>query len=331
VPSFLVTKNMSPALALRVLRSVTGRRGAAQRLPRLTAILRLAALVMFAAAAVGVFVVRQQRSRELEEARAALLQRLEQEGATLTRADRELGQRARAALALHATSVYAGDLIAEELRSEAKWTAELALPLLYIRGPLDELARTDRLEQLAPGSWLDAFVLCLVEPPQRRSEAELRKKARAAGGRHAWQAMPQVERLDVPLSVLPVLGPDWRNRIALAETQQQLAHYRELLDTLPLRAAVRAAKSRRLLAVMDEPGDPKVPAELDGERPHAVRVILTDLTHGELRLRLRRDVDPSWLSAASRAELASGIDSCALAMELRAAVLGRASDGASPQ
>jgi hypothetical protein len=330
VPSFLVTKNMSPALAARVLRSVSGRGGSTRRLPPLTAILRLAALAMFVAAAVGLLLVRQQRSRRLEQERTALLERLTQEAAGLSRSDLELGQRVRSALTLQAAPAYAGDVIAEGLRGEAKLAAELALPMLYVRGPLDGLARAERIEQLAAGSWLDAFVLCLLEPPATRSESELRKKARAASGRHGAPSMARAARLDMPLSVLPVLSPEWRGRIELAETQHQLAHYRDLLDTLPIKAAVQAAKSRQFLAVMDEPGDPKVAAELDGERPHAVRVVLTDLTSGEVRLRLRRDVDPSWLSERSRAELASGIDSCALAMDLRAAVLG-ANEAGSPR
>jgi hypothetical protein len=86
---------------------------------------------------------------------------------------------------------------------------------------------------------------------------------------------------------------------------------------------VRAAKARQLLAVMDEPGDPKAPAGLDGERAHAVRVTLTEMGSGQVRLRHRGAVDPSWLSANTRAEYASGIDGCALAVDLRNAVLGR--------
>jgi hypothetical protein len=74
---------------------------------------------------------------------------------------------------------------------------------------------------------------------------------------------------------------------------------------------------------MDEPGDPKAPAELDGERAHAVRVTLTEMESGQVRIRYRGAVDPSWLSANARAEHASGIDGCALALDLRNAVLGR--------
>ena len=51
-----------------------------------------------------------------------------------------------------------------------------------------------------------------------------------------------------------------------------------------------------------------------------MRVVLTDLASGELRLRFRHGVDPGWLSDNARAQYASGIDSCALALDLRAAL-----------
>jgi hypothetical protein len=73
---------------------------------------------------------------------------------------------------------------------------------------------------------------------------------------------------------------------------------------------------------MDEPGDRSIPAELDGERPHHVRVGLVDLASKKQLLALRRKVDPSWLSPTARAEYASGIDACTLALDVRAEVTG---------
>jgi hypothetical protein len=40
-----------------------------------------------------------------------------------------------------------------------------------------------------------------------------------------------------------------------------------------------------------------------------------------VRLRFRGDVDPNWLSDGARAQYASGIDSCALAFDLRQVLL----------
>jgi hypothetical protein len=47
-----------------------------------------------------------------------------------------------------------------------------------------------------------------------------------------------------------------------------------------------------------------------------------DLRQRKVLLSLRRRVDPSWISVAARAEYASGIDSCALALDVHAAVAG---------
>jgi predicted RNA binding protein with dsRBD fold (UPF0201 family) len=76
------------------------------------------------------------------------------------------------------------------------------------------------------------------------------------------------------------------------------------------------------LLALDEPGDQGGPTELDGERPHSVRVGLVDLSTKKVLLRMRRHVDPRWLSASARAELASGIDSCELALQVHKAVAG---------
>jgi hypothetical protein len=326
LPSFLVTKRMSPQLAARVLESVTGRRisGSSKRLAPLTAVLRLAAVAVLVGVVALVVFVQHQRTQKLERDRSALLDAMRAAGATLTRGDRELRGRVEAALSAQAVAAYAGDTFADDLRHEPRLAAELALPTLYVRGPLDGLASPTRLSQVAPGSFKDALLLCLIDPPDARTEKALKAKARAAlsQGKGA-AAMAHVERLDPLLQALPLLGPAWRERIETAESAVALAGYQKLFDVAPIGAAVRAAKARQLLAVMDEPGDPKAPAELDGERAHPVRVTLTDLSTGQIRLRYRGSVDPTWLSAAARAEYASGIDGCALALDLRNAVLGR--------
>jgi len=316
---------MSPPLAARVLASVRGRPAGDSRgkLRPLTALLRLAAFVLLAAVVAIVLYVRQQRVRALEHDRAALLQAMRNQGSALTRSDRELPGKVTAAVAMHAVPAYAGDWLPDELRNERRLTELLALPTLYLRGPLDVLSRAGGVAQAALGSWRDAFVLCLLDPPPARSESALKAKARAALARGSeMQAAAHFERLEPLLQALPLLGPDWQQRVKAAETPRALDGYRKLFEVAPIQAAVRAAKARQLLLVVDEPGDTKAPAELDGERPHAVRVIVTDLASDQLQLRFRHDVDPTWLSQAARAEYASGIDSCALALDLRAA-LGR--------
>ncbi len=51
-----------------------------------------------------------------------------------------------------------------------------------------------------------------------------------------------------------------------------------------------------------------------------MRVGLVDLEKDKVLLKLRRHVDPSWLSDATRAEYARGADSCTLAMDVRSAL-----------
>lgn len=325
MPSFLVTKRMSPALAARVLESVSGRRQgtARKRLPPLIAASRLLAMAaLVGAVGIGLH-VRDQRSQLLQRERDSLLDAMRAAGGSLTRSDRELRARVQATLSAQAGAAHGVDEFASELRSEPGLKAELELPTLYVRGPLEAFTNPTRLEQAASSSFKDAFLLCLLEPPAARTETSLKAKARAGQTRTGVTAMAHVERVDVLLRALPLLDRAWQERVRTAETSRAVASYEKLFAAAPIRAAVRAAKARQLLAVMDEPGDPKAAAELDGERPHPVRVVLTDLNTGQVRLRYRGTVDPSWLSAGARAEYASGIDSCALALDLRSAVLGR--------
>jgi hypothetical protein len=86
--------------------------------------------------------------------------------------------------------------------------------------------------------------------------------------------------------------------------------------------AVRAATARMLLVAMDEPKQGNGPTEIDGACVHYVRVALVDLETDALLLRARQLVDPGWLSDQSRLQFSSGIISCELGLEVRAAVTG---------
>jgi hypothetical protein len=317
VPTLLVTSRMSPALAARVQAAVSGRH--ARRRP-LKAALRLLTFAFVLTSVVGIVHFRQQRVQQLETRRAELLASLEQAGHSLTRTDRELPTRVAAAIALETAPLYAGDLFAQDVRSAAHLTEALSLPTLYLRGPLDALARPERVSEVASGSSKDALVLCLLAVPDARTEKALRAKASAAyAGGKSVEVTAHIERLAPLVQALPLLGREWATRIQVAETPEALQTLQKLVDAAPLAAAVRAAKARQLLLVLDETGAGSGPSELDGERAHPVRVVLTDLTNGETRLRFRHDVDPGWLSDHARAQYASGIDSCALAMDVRAA------------
>jgi hypothetical protein len=48
-----------------------------------------------------------------------------------------------------------------------------------------------------------------------------------------------------------------------------------------------------------------------------VRIAIVDVSAGKVLLWLRRRVDPGWISVAKRADYASGLDACALALDVR--------------
>lgn len=317
MPTLLVTSRMSPALAARVQAAVSGRPG--RRRP-LKSLLRILTFAFVAATVVGVAHFQQLRLRKLETQRAELLASLKKAGDTLTGTDRELAGRVQAAIALETTATYLGDRLPINLQSEARLSDALAQPTLYVRGPLEALTRPERVSEVASSSSKDAFVPCLLAPPEARTEKALRLKASAAYSQSKGLEVTQhVERLAPLLQTLPLMGRDWARRIEVADTVLALQALRKLVDAAPLAAAVRAAKARQLLLVLDETGAGSGPTELDGERAHPVRVVLSDLTSGEARLRFRQTVDPSWLSDHARAQYASGIDSCVLAMDFRRA------------
>ena len=141
--------------------------------------------------------------------------------------------------------------------------------------------------------------------------------------------MANLERLFPLLAVAPLLRPEWEKSVLSAQDQPELDRLEATFRRSPSEAAARAAKATQLLLVLDEPGDAPGPTELDGERAHDVRVVLVDLSHDQLRLRLRRRVDPSWLSATTRAEYARGVDGCSLALRVRAVLAGKSEPEAS--
>jgi hypothetical protein len=312
---------MHPALAARIEASVSGRKGGdgdARRRPLLVAIARLALVMMVAAVVLSVIALRRRDRRELEAMRAALLDKVRAGGASLTADDLRAVERAESWIE-RAAGAYEGDLVADELRRPGAFAATLARPAVYVRGPIGALASAARISEALSASFKDPFVACLVDPPAARTEKTLLPRVRAAYARGADEHTANVRRLRDAEVGLPFLQPPWAERVRAAPGPEDLERLQADFERAPLEAARRAAKADLLLVAIDEPGDPAVPAELDGERPHQVRVELVDLASAKVLLRLRKGVDPGWISAAKRSELASGLDGCALAMDVRAA------------
>ena len=326
MPTFLTTPKMSPEFRARLEANIRGKRVApgARLAPRSRSWLRLAAFGVSVAAviALGMF-VRRERA-ELEAARHELVQRVRREAAPLTSEDQRIPERVKTWLERQ-SGPYAGDSVAREVRAEAEFTSTLLRSMIYVRGPLNSFQSASGLAESAGTSLKDALVSCLMDPPASRNEKALLVRARTAYGRgsHAIDPTEHVVRLRDALAGMPFLGADWLARVRSAETARELQRLTRDFERAPLAEAKRAAKAELLLFAMDESPTRPGPVELDGERAHDVRVGLVDLRTQKLLLQLRLPVDPSFISINARAEYASAIDSCALALDVRSAVTGR--------
>ncbi|HWA75322.1 MAG TPA: hypothetical protein VG937_23455 [Polyangiaceae bacterium] len=323
MPTFLVTSKMEPALAARVEASVRGQRVVARAVRHryLLSVARLGLALALVGLVAIIITARKRSAEQLETSRAALHAAFLAQFRTLTESERHLGARMAALIAPHTVLDYAGDSIAVPLKAEAGLSEALTGGAIYVRGPLSGFSNAANLNRSASESAKDAFLLCLLDPPDSHTEQALRKKARAVNvGGKGSAALASVERLFPLLAVTPLLRPEWERALLSADSQTELDRLERLFRKSPNESAVRAAKAKRLLLVLDEPGDGPGPTELDGERAHQVRVALIDLKTERVELRLRRRVDPSWLSAPVRAEFARGIDSCSLALDVRAAL-----------
>lgn len=319
--TFLVTGRMSPALRARVAASVRGRRSALPeaRRTRWRASLRLLSVALVIAAAWGVARARASVREEVERQRASLLARADAAAAGLGPREHSIVTRAGAWLERAAAPEHAEQ---SPVLAEAELAALLSRPTVYVRVPLASATTASRLRDSAPASFKDALVGCLLEPPASRSEKALLARARAVHKSTFARSTAHVARLSDAITGLPLLTSEWRARVLAANDTRELTSLVRHFERAPLAGARRAARAELLLYALDEPGDPALPAELDGERPHAVRVGAVDLTSDRLVFSVRRPVDPSWLSAAARAEYASGVDSCALALDVRRALTG---------
>jgi hypothetical protein len=314
---------MDPALRERIEARIAGRRAGAGRKvsPLAVALLRFAALTIIVSLVVVFALGRQRYQQEITHSRAALLDKVRAEAASLTEDDLKTPERVHDWL-LRSGGAYAGDFVAEELKSPDALAARLKRPMIYMRSELATFSSTRSIRASAPDGRKDPFVLCLVDPPGARTERDQLKKVHAAyaGGERAERPTSQV-RVLVELEVgLPLLTPSWQADIEAAGTPEELERLTLAFERAPIAWAKQAAKARQLLFAMDEPSDAKGPSELDGERAHPVRVGLIDLAAERVLLRLRRNVDPKWISASRRADYAKGLDSCALALDVRDSV-----------
>jgi hypothetical protein len=322
--TLLVNAKMNPALAARVDASVRGQsaaigaRSRSRGRRRLSSFARLLLVVAVLALVYGMVMTRRLSQRELERSRGALLETVRRESATLTPDDQLAVSRAEGWLR-KLSGAYEGDVIDDGIRGPGALGAALSRPMVYVRGPIATFSAShDAIAMAAATSGKDALLVCLLEPAPARTERALLDKTRVAylGGGELEARSPHVRRLHEAIVGLPLLAPSWAEGARTTTDASELARMTRQLERAPIERARQAAKAGLLLAAMDEPGEGQGPTELDGERPHAIRVGLVDVATGRVLLRIRRSVDPSWISPARRPTYASGLDSCALAFDI---------------
>ncbi len=329
MPTLLVTRRMHPDLAARVTARVAGRRhvpgsqpGRGWRNPAVIGAARVAFAVGMVAICALVTVRQRQKADAFEAARAKVLGAAQAKAAMLTEAD--LSGEARIESWLQRTAVaYEGDFVAQSMRPAGALDAALdQKSAVYVRGTLEQLRTASGIAQAASASVRDPFLTCLLAPPATRSETALLDKVHRAYAGEAPPHAATIRRLrDVQLG-LPFLVPVFRAKVVDAASWEELGALRQAWERAPIDAATAGLKADLLVFAVDEEADADAPGptELDGERPHAVRVALVDLRTSEVLVRLRERADPSAFSAEKRPLYASGLDSCALAYDVRAAV-----------
>lgn len=337
MPTLLVNPKMNPELAARVHASVTGRRGetmAARSTARFVATVRFAVILGFAAVVAAIALQVHRDRAELARRRSTLFRTWSAQASSLLPRDRGFLARLEHLLARHA-GPYSGDFVAVELRSPEGLEEALTRPSVYIRGPLAALGTSAGLARAAADSGKDSVLLCLLAPPDARSEKQLLKTARLAmsGGAPVGQLTPQVHRLLEAEVALPFVMPAWGERIGDAKDAYALGRLESALRKAPIAAARKVLKSELAIAVFDEPPSGGAPTELDGENKHTIRLAILEIDSGKPLLVMRRLVDPAWITPNRRSLYARELDGCRFALEVRDTVLAveKAPDARTPE
>jgi hypothetical protein len=313
--SYLTNDKMSPELRERIEASLRGSRPAARRAPpsRVRLVVRLVTMTVIVGCVLLLGLRYRQGHSHLDTARQQLLA----EHARLTapaseQAPPRIGL-TRDLLVAEA-GVYLGDHVAPNLRREGALGRLAERGVLYVRGPVASLRGRGSLPAAIAESRRDAFVNCLFAPPSSTTEREMLPTV-AASYRGRAPRVP-VLRLQALFAVEPFLGDAWRTRLRAATSVAEVRDHRQEMERAELSRAAEAVRADLLVFVLDEPKKPGTHAELDGANDHMVRVGIFDLGANETLLRLRRRMEPSWISEARRVEFARGLNGCRLAVDV---------------
>jgi hypothetical protein len=316
---------MNPALATRVAASVAGhrnQRSASHAAARWTSWVRFGIIAGVAWLAISIVVSVRRDRAELAHTRATLLAQWQTHSESLAPKDKKFIERVERAIAGLRTTDSSG-MVADELPTPGALASTLGRPAVYLRTSLATLdGSPSSIARAAADSGKDTLLLCLIEPPTTLEEKLLLAKARAAmaGGTAQLEHTPNVLRLHDAEVGLPMLLDPWRERIQSAKDGRTLQRLERDFRHAPINAAKRAVRSEVLIAVLDEPNDKGSVTELDGEAPHGIRLAIIELDSGRALLRVRRHVDPRWISSHRRPQYARELDGCRFALDVHSAV-----------
>lgn len=317
MPSLLTNHKMPATLRARVEASLKSdalaRVGGANRRQGnvLFRVLLLSGLCAF-----GVFLVLsfRQAEREFVAEKTALIERYRAQSTPIDQAFEK-----RLAIVDHVLSgalePYAGDIGSAELESPLRLEDLLAKPLLYIRGPQrgfrTDAERREQAEQAGP----DALPRCLMIPPPNDEETTLLRhlgrvyQPKVLSGR--FVSLTRAYR------AVDFLHSSFKKRLDGADTARSLPYLEAELRAAELPLAVGLREASYFFYVLDEPKVPGTVADFDGEAEHHIRMGLVALDGGATIFRLRRLVNPEWISEKSRLAYSRELNSCRLAWQIR--------------
>lgn len=320
--TFLVTSKMSPELAARVEASVTGKKPSASKRGRLfvKSLIRVGLVVGIGGTVTMIVRAELTERREREQARATLMALVESEQASVTEEDRKSVDQVDGLLRRLAQTQNEPDYVAKELKSAEGLSALLARTAVYVRGPLVQFTSPEGVGDAAHESAKDALVACLFDPPASRQEKVVLQKARpTAAGLEALT--PHISRVADARDGLPFLIPQFKETVAKAHDIKEIESLSARFKKAPLARAKQALRAELLMVAMDDTASGTGPTELDGARAHDVRFTIVEVHSTNLLVRLRKHVDPSWVSLPQRAQNANKLDSCVLAMDIRESIV----------
>lgn len=310
--TYLANEKMSPALRKRIEASV--RRSSRIAKPGLPIFvktaLRLSLIIVVLGGGAWLYVAWRQHLSQVEAARASLLQDVQENVIALDEADLRLRTNAQALL-LSASMTYEGDYVSPSLDEPDVVSELLARPVLYVRGPIEAFQRTSKFERAIAEPVDDAFVHCLVDPPEERSELPLLRRIEAP------RDMTRFFHLAEAFTIRPFASDAWSSQVHAAATLTEINRLRDSVKLARMDRAVLAVRAEILIHILDEPRTAGTFAEVDGASDHQVRVGIIDLTADATLLRLRRHVEPSWISEANRPYFARSLVACRLAADVR--------------